>query len=89
MQWGMHTLLLVLMWLISAATPAGQSLVPDAGQTPEGFVKPTWSETDVVERELADPGVQLEQQRQRLSNAAGSSQHRDLRGLEEKQAVSR
>ena len=34
------------------------------------------STSDVIQRELTDPRVELEQQRQGLSNSSGSTQHR-------------
>lgn len=73
-----RTSLLVLMWPMSAATPGeGPSAIALFGGS-------TWRwgltgrETDVVEGELGDPGVELEQQRQRLANATGGPEHSDL-----------
>lgn len=38
----------------------------------------TWRKTDVVECELSDARVKLEEERQRLANAASSAEHRNL-----------
>jgi hypothetical protein len=38
----------------------------------------TGSQADIVERELANPGVELEQQRQGLTNTTGSTENGDL-----------
>lgn len=43
----------------------------------------TGSTTDIVEGELRNTGVELHQQRQRLANATGSTEHGDLGGLSE------
>lgn len=45
---------------------------------------PTWSHADIVKGELRDTGVKLHQQRQRLSDTAGSTKDRDLGRLETK-----
>lgn len=41
----------------------------------------TWASTDVVESELGDAGVELEEERERLSNATGGTEDGDLREL--------
>lgn len=41
----------------------------------------TGSTTDIIEGELRDTGVELQQQRQRLANATGSTEDSDLGGL--------
>ena len=40
--------------------------------------KHTWSKADIVEGKLANPGVQLEQQRQWLANATSGTENSDL-----------
>jgi hypothetical protein len=42
----------------------------------------TWSSADVVESELSHAWVELEEQRQRLSNSTGSTEDGDLRELD-------
>lgn len=44
--------------------------------------KLTGCKADIVERELANPRVELQQQRQRLANATSSTQNRHLRRLQ-------
>ena len=44
--------------------------------------KRTGPAADVVESELGDAGVQLEQERERLANATGSTEHSDLGELD-------
>lgn len=41
----------------------------------------TRGEADVVEGELANAGVELEEERERLANATGSTEDGDLGGL--------
>ena len=47
----------------------------------DGTRRCTGSKTDVVEGELADSGVELEEQRQGLANATGGTENGDLGGL--------
>lgn len=49
----------------------------------DGTRRRTGSETDVVEGELADSGVELEEQRQGLANATGGTENGDLGGLQD------
>jgi hypothetical protein len=73
------TLLFVLMWLISAATPsiAVRPLVP----VPLTANLYTGCEADIVECQLGNAGVKLEQQRQWLTDATGCAEDCHLGGL--------
>jgi hypothetical protein len=84
-----RTVLLVLMWLTSAATPAirdhqhcrSASIAPrERGD--RGRRWNTWATLDIVQSEFADPGVELEEKRERLSNATCSTEHGDFRSLD-------
>ena len=80
------TVLLVLMWLRSAATPVvGEvSKAPITGAD-SWELKHTRAATDVVESELRDTGVELEQEREGLANATGSTEDGNLGGLERRE----
>ena len=43
----------------------------------------TWRQSDIVECEFADSGVQLQEKRERLANATGCTEDGDLGGLQE------
>lgn len=55
------------MWPMSAATPI--ALLEVVQKWEQIHVKLTGSKTDIVEGELANPGVELEEERERLTNA--------------------
>ena len=42
----------------------------------------TWSTDNVVQRELANPGVELQEEGERLSDTAGGTEHSDFGGLD-------
>lgn len=64
---------------MSAATPAGVSVSFRGVDTGSGL---TGGEADVVERELADARVELEEERERLADTAGSTEDGDLGRLQ-------
>ncbi len=73
------TSLLVLMWPMSAATPACASVWVSCVYASQWL---TGRKADVVEGELANPGVELEQERERLANTTGGTEDGDLGGLQ-------
>lgn len=77
--WWPVTLLLVLMWLISAATPAYISIFRSSFSCTGQHTRAT---LDIVQRQLRHPRVELHQQRQGLANATGGTKHGDLRELD-------
>jgi len=75
----LHTVLLVLMWETSAATPVRQwSINSSLGPVVESQSDRTWGTLDVVERKLGNARVELEEKRQRLANTASSTENGDL-----------
>lgn len=64
------------MWPMSAATPIRE--VQCAIPMCVVHRKRTGSKADIVEGELSDPGVKLEEQRQRLADTTGSTEDGDL-----------
>lgn len=71
------TVLFVLIWPISAATPT-----PRSACSPEQDPNPlTGSSPDIIKCKVGDAGVELHQQRQRLPNASRSTQDRNFRCL--------
>ena len=71
-----RTLLLVLMCETSAATPIEPKLAPCV-HVISGHLH-TRGATDIVQGEVGDPGVELQQQGQRLSNATSGTEDGDL-----------
>lgn len=75
-----ETVLLVLMWLRSAATP-GKSVRVCNWSGEDNWPGHTRAAFDIVEGEVGDTGVELHQQRQGLANAAAGTKDGDLGGL--------
>ena len=81
LEWkqGIRTSLLVLMWPMSAATPILIRIHPNVAIAI--WEELTGSKADIVESELANPGVELQQEGQWLTNTTSSTQNRHLGGL--------
>ena len=74
-----RTSLLVLMWPMSAATPVQHYLASaQCSMDWQRQLKHTGSKADIVEGELANPGVELQQQRQWLANATSGTENGNL-----------
>jgi hypothetical protein len=60
---------------MSAATPVGNVLELEICFK---HVRRTGGEADIVEGQLGDPGVELQEKRQRLANTTSGTEHSDL-----------
>ena len=73
------TVLLVLMWPISAATPSFGCLSLRKNQLME--LRLTWAAFDIVECKLGHARVEFHQQGQRLADTASTAEDGDFRCL--------
>jgi len=73
------------MWLISAATPVYRTFVnPLLSSCLQSSDGRTWTESDIVESELSDAGVELHQQGQWLADTTSGTEDGNLGGLSNK-----